>query len=395
LSKHETEIEHFKIIFFYIFISQVNPKENLPAQICDLCIVQLNVSYNFKRLALKNDFYIRQYIIENGMSLMKDVDDDHNGVETALEIHQIHNVIRTSNRYHHRAPAISHSINSELRRNSTTSSVSGVSTMIVNNGCDSNINGASNGNDNGFVQPTLNANSNNSNNNNVSNGIAKPFQVRPIQIKTEPVDPDEEDSTVNGESNATNTNQSSPTSSNGSLSIVTVSSSNKSTNRPKTPPMIVINGLVSHEKKNIEKEKLSNIPIKNKSTPQQKKNPRNNVEKNESESKPRGSMRPNLRTIQKRPDASENKRKLREAAKKILDKRNEIKVQNDIKIKQRHAKKKTNASPQKNKKGRPRKNIDAKSNRKIKIVQNKNSNRNIHDNMKKNKKNRAVNQRRK
>lgn len=35
--------------------------------ICDLCIVQLNVSYSFKRLAIESDSKMRQYIIEKGL----------------------------------------------------------------------------------------------------------------------------------------------------------------------------------------------------------------------------------------------------------------------------------------------------------------------------------------
>lgn len=47
--------------------------ENLPPMICDLCIVQLNVAYNFKRQATESDTKLRQYLIENGIDIMKDV----------------------------------------------------------------------------------------------------------------------------------------------------------------------------------------------------------------------------------------------------------------------------------------------------------------------------------
>jgi hypothetical protein len=47
----------------------MNEQENLPRVICDLCIVQLNVSYNFKRQAVDADSKFRQYIIEKGLSL--------------------------------------------------------------------------------------------------------------------------------------------------------------------------------------------------------------------------------------------------------------------------------------------------------------------------------------
>lgn len=46
--------------------------ENLPPMICDLCIVQLNVAYNFKRQASESDTKLRQYLIENGIDIMKD-----------------------------------------------------------------------------------------------------------------------------------------------------------------------------------------------------------------------------------------------------------------------------------------------------------------------------------
>lgn len=189
------------------FFWQVNPKENLPQQICDLCIVQLNVSYNFKRLALKNDFQIRQYMIENGMSLSRD-DEDNMGTTTALEIHQIqHNVIRTNRQFRQLQPP------PEIRRNSTTSSVSGASTLMIN-GRESDVNANTN---NTFVHP-------------------RPM-VRPIQIKVEPVDPEEENK---DESPIT----SSPSSSE-PASIVTVVSSTSSEKR--STPMIVINGIVNNE----------------------------------------------------------------------------------------------------------------------------------------------------
>lgn len=185
---------------------QINPKENLPQQICDLCIVQLNVSYNFKRLAVKNDFQIRQYMIENGMSLSKD--DDDMETTTALEIHQIHhNVIRT-NRYRQIAAP-------EIRRNSTTSSVSGTSTMIIN-GRESDV--TMNNSTNNFVQP-------------------RPM-VRPIQIKVEPADPDEEPK-------APSPVTSSPSNASEPTSVVTVCSSKLSSE--KVLPMITINGVVNDE----------------------------------------------------------------------------------------------------------------------------------------------------
>lgn len=43
----------------------------MPQLLCDLCIIQLNVAYNFKRQAIATDTKMRQYIIENGFELTK------------------------------------------------------------------------------------------------------------------------------------------------------------------------------------------------------------------------------------------------------------------------------------------------------------------------------------
>lgn len=299
---------------FFCFVTQVSPKENLPQQICDLCIVQLNVSYNFKRLALKNDFYIRQYMIENGMNLLKDDDDPHNGME--VEIHQIHNVIRT-NRFRPQPPPIP-SIE-PFRRNSTTSSVSGISTMLVNNEL-TNGHGATNGNaaDPHFIHPS------------------RPF-VQPIQIKTEPVDPDYE--AVENSTNQT-TNQSSPSSTSSSGSILTVNSSEKSvrtTRRGKTPPMIVINGHVDNSPKASPSSKTVNEKQKQKEPARAStshKDKENEVPTKKTKNLPTRATKPdkktsdlprinirNLRTIRKPENLVGGKRKLREAAKKMVEKR--------------------------------------------------------------------------
>lgn len=50
---------------------QIEESENLPQLLCDLCIIQLNVAYNFKRKAIATDTKMRQYIIENGFELTK------------------------------------------------------------------------------------------------------------------------------------------------------------------------------------------------------------------------------------------------------------------------------------------------------------------------------------
>lgn len=255
----------------------MNPKENLPQQICDLCIVQLNVSYNFKRLALKNDFQIRQYMIENGISLMKD-DDDGIETTTALEIHQIqHNVIRT-NRYRTIAGP-------EIRRNSTTSSLSGASTTIINgreNDATPNNTAASN-----FVTP-------------------KPAMVRPIQIKVEPVDPDE--AQEKGGSHVT----SSPSNVSEPASIVTISSSTQSEKR--SPPMVVINGVINNESfkdKRPAQKSSSAAPLSVKLTRQKQED----EEKSET-ARDRSQLDRPLRSIRKEPsDLRKSKRKIVAAVK--------------------------------------------------------------------------------
>lgn len=296
----------------------MNPKENLPQQICDLCIVQLNVSYNFKRLALKNDFYIRQYMIENGMNLLKE-DDVDDGIETALEIHQIHNVIRTTNRRPLIAPPPPPQITtttsttttttvSDMRRNSTTSSVSGVSAMLING---SETNGTS------------------------RNALIKAFNVRPIQIKTEPIDPDYED--VNKQSQ---TIQSSPTNSNNSLSILTINSSSgvSSASRAKTPPMIVINGRINTSEKT--PKKLPSVVLVVKESPRNIERPpprkaslkqQDSAKKNE-QVIVRDKVR-DLRTIKKPLKHLEAKKKLREAAKRLIDKKKKEKLKNPQRMK--------------------------------------------------------------
>ncbi|XP_055623983.1 uncharacterized protein LOC129767293 [Toxorhynchites rutilus septentrionalis] len=56
----------------YVTLLKIDDMENLPPMICDLCIVQLNVAYNFKRQATESDTKLRQYLIENGIDIMKD-----------------------------------------------------------------------------------------------------------------------------------------------------------------------------------------------------------------------------------------------------------------------------------------------------------------------------------
>lgn len=195
-------------------------------------------------------------MLENGINLTKE--DDHIETTTALEIHQIqHNVIRT-NRYR---PMVQ----PEIRRNSTQSSVSGTSTMIINNQNDTNGNAGNN-----FVTP-------------------RPM-VRPIQIKIEPV----QDEEVKEASPVTTT--SSPSSASELASVVTINSSNAPIEyRP--PPMIVINGIVNNDsfsktsiaaplsvklgrhKSNISKPADKQIEISQKSRVIKKKNEVQNVRK--------------------------------------------------------------------------------------------------------------------
>lgn len=158
---------------------------------------------------------MRQYLIENGMNIMKE-DDDNGMATTALEVHQIqHNFIRT-NRFRQIAP--------EIRRNSTTSSVSvsGTSTMLIN------------GKDNEAIGS------------NASNAFAhpRPIQVRPIQIKVEPIDPDEEQQKE--PSLITSSPSSEP-------SIVTISSEAASVKR--ITPMVQINEILNNESFGEKKQK--------------------------------------------------------------------------------------------------------------------------------------------
>lgn len=43
--------------------------ENLPKNMCDSCIIQLNVAYNLKKNAIQSDMKLRQYMIEFGMNV--------------------------------------------------------------------------------------------------------------------------------------------------------------------------------------------------------------------------------------------------------------------------------------------------------------------------------------
>lgn len=47
---------------------QIEEQNNYPKMICDLCIIQLNVSYNFKRLAIETAVKLDQFVIESGLN---------------------------------------------------------------------------------------------------------------------------------------------------------------------------------------------------------------------------------------------------------------------------------------------------------------------------------------
>ena len=105
---------------------QIKENENLPFLICELCIVQANVAYNFKRLALENDFRLRQYLIETGISVLKEDEcTTSTNTTTSLEIRQI-DVIVDSRTMQFREPvAPPEPLQQAQRRNSVISSVSG------------------------------------------------------------------------------------------------------------------------------------------------------------------------------------------------------------------------------------------------------------------------------
>lgn len=255
------------------------------------------------------------------MNIMKEDDDMENNM---VEIHQIHNVIRTTNLRPLIAPppppppiqSNTQSTFSEMRRNSTTSSVSGISGMIL----------------------TSTATNGNSSNRNENAPSTKPFNVRPIQIKIEPNDPEYEDMTMtNGKQSQTV--QSSPSNSSGSLSILTVDSSNSgASNTSKTPPMIVINGKLPYKNsaskspvKSITKtvEVTARSPTRRAAQKQQQSQKENdkkliNTKRNDKE-KPRNAVR-DLRTIIKPPKALETQRKLRAAVVREMEKRKEEKM---------------------------------------------------------------------
>lgn len=176
-------------------------------------------------MALENDFRLRQYLIENGMSVEKedDMEEHHTttNTTTALQIHQIDVIVDRSRTNRFREP------DPPIRRNSATSSVS-ASTFFQNNR-ESNNTPSSTVHEvtNRFILP-------------------KPM-IRPIQIKVEPADEPIEEEPEKTPSPPTI----SPSSSNGSGSRSVVSHITLISNQPsisvssksksKSPiPMVVI-----------------------------------------------------------------------------------------------------------------------------------------------------------
>lgn len=182
----------------------------MPSLICDLCIVQLNVAYNFKRLALENDFRLRQYLIENGMNVEKDLDIDEPqptaNPTTSLQIHhqQIDVIVDRPRPGRFREP------DPPNRRNSAVSTAS-TSTCFNNR---ENVNTPSS-----TIQEMTNRFI-----------LPKPM-IRPIQIKVEPADLTEGEEVTNVLPTASPA--SSDTRSRSDLSHITVATE-------KSPPMVQI-----------------------------------------------------------------------------------------------------------------------------------------------------------
>lgn len=247
-------------------------------------------------------------MIENGISLEKDDNETTIETTTALEIHQIsHNVIRT-NRFRQLAAP-------EIRRNSTTSSVSGNSTMIIN------------GRENESTQTSA------------SNNFVSPRpMVRPIQIKVEPVDPDESPVT------------SSPSNSSEPSSVLTVYSSKPPSEKP-SPPMVVINGVFNKE---AAQEKPKEVRKTSVAAPLSVKlgRPRNTTKATKLVVE---SARPNLRAVRKKDEARKSKRKLKAVIKKVAKATSKQK-QNELKKTPKKSNLKNDKRPDPPKpRGRPRK----------------------------------------
>uniref|UniRef100_A0A1B0DJ64 Uncharacterized protein n=2 Tax=Phlebotomus papatasi TaxID=29031 RepID=A0A1B0DJ64_PHLPP len=52
--------------FRFVTMMQISESDNLPTLICDSCIVELNVAYNFKRQAIDTSIYLQRHMIEMG-----------------------------------------------------------------------------------------------------------------------------------------------------------------------------------------------------------------------------------------------------------------------------------------------------------------------------------------
>ncbi|GAB0091722.1 hypothetical protein DMENIID0001_065870 [Sergentomyia squamirostris] len=52
--------------FRFVTMIQISESDNLPTMICDSCIVELNVAYNFKRQAIDSSVFLQRHFIEMG-----------------------------------------------------------------------------------------------------------------------------------------------------------------------------------------------------------------------------------------------------------------------------------------------------------------------------------------
>uniref|UniRef100_A0A336M8R6 CSON012164 protein n=1 Tax=Culicoides sonorensis TaxID=179676 RepID=A0A336M8R6_CULSO len=53
----------------FVTMLKIQPTDCLPGMICDSCLVQLNVAYNFKMKAIESDTKLHQYAIEKGFGI--------------------------------------------------------------------------------------------------------------------------------------------------------------------------------------------------------------------------------------------------------------------------------------------------------------------------------------
>lgn len=151
------------------------------------------------------------------------------------------------------------------------------------------------------------------------NTFVPPRQIhRPIQIKVEPVDPEEEEPKAASPTTSSPSNASEP-------SVVTVSSS-KTSDQKNSPPMVVINGALSNATPPRQKAKDSKSQ-KLAPAPKSVMRRRSEVSERTSRSQLKETTGRNLRTI-KKDEAHKSKRQIKAAVKKIAPaiKKKEIKI---------------------------------------------------------------------